>query len=143
MAEASFNDKFLAYRPTKTLWFWSTAGCMAAVVILGFTWGGWVTSGTAADRADQAASQATAKLAASICASRFLTAPDAAAQLAAFQKQDTYDRSDFLKKGGWATVAGGKSPVSGAASLCADKLASAKLPAAAGAVTKTAVTTTN
>ena len=143
MAEASFNDKFLAYRPSKKLWFWSTAACMAAVVVLGFTWGGWVTSGTAADRASAAADQATAKLAAAICEYRFLNAPNAASQLAAFDKQDTYDRGDFLKKGGWATVDGGKSPVAGAASICANELADAKLPAAAAATTASTATTTN
>jgi hypothetical protein len=102
---------------------------VVVVIVLGFTWGGWVTSGTAADRAATASQQATAKLAADICAHRFLAAPDAAAQLAALQKQSTYERSDFIEKGGWVTFADAKSPVADAGSLCANELADAKLPA--------------
>jgi len=133
MADTKISERFTAYRPSKKLWFWSTLGCMIAVIVVGFTWGGWVTSGTAADRANTAAQAATAELAANICAHRFLAAPDAAAQLAALQKESSYSRSDFLEKGGWLTFAGAKEPIDAAGSLCAKQLADAKLPAATGA----------
>lgn len=131
MAGSSFGDKFTAFRPSKTLWFWSTLACVVLVPVIGFTMGGWVTGGTAADQAKTSAEQATASLAADICAFRFLAAPDAAVQLAALQKESSYSRGDFLEKGGWVTFAGAKEPIQAAGSLCAQKLADAKLPAAA------------
>jgi hypothetical protein len=128
MAEARLTDKFTAFRPSKTLWFWSTVACMILVPVVGFTWGGWVTAGSAAERVSDAADQATAKLAAQICAYRFLAAPDAATQLAALQKESSYQQDDFIEKGGWVTLAGAKEPIDGAGSLCAKQLADAKLP---------------
>ena len=43
----SLSQRFADYRPSKTVLFWSCAGCVAATMIIGFTWGGWVTGGTA------------------------------------------------------------------------------------------------
>ena len=138
MAETSFGERLGQYRPTKTIWFWSTAACIVLTIILGFTWGGWVTGGAAADRAETAASEAVANLAADICANRFLAASDAAAQLGALKEASSYQRDDFIADGGWVTFANAKEPVDGAAELCAERLAEVELPATATAVAKEA-----
>jgi hypothetical protein len=126
----SINQRFMEFRPSKTMWFWSTVGVIVVVLIVGFTWGGWVTSGTAAERAADAADQARAELAANICVHRYLAAPDAGTQLTAFKDASSYKRDDILEEGGWVTLAGADEPIDGAASLCADKLAEAEVPAA-------------
>jgi hypothetical protein len=119
------------YRPTKVVWFWTTLACVVATMIIGFTWGGWVTGGAAEQRATDAAENARAKLAAEICAYRFLAAPDAGAKLAALKDESSYQRDDMIVKGGWVTLAGAEDPVDGAGKLCAEHLAEAELPAAA------------
>jgi len=43
----SFGERWSQSRPTKTLVFWACAASVAATMIVGFTWGGWVTGGTA------------------------------------------------------------------------------------------------
>src|ERR687892_466365 len=91
------------YRPTKTVWFWSCAGCVAATIVLGFTWGGWVTGGTAAYRAAEAREAGRAELAATVCVERFVTADDARTQLAALKEESTWSRDDTIVEGGWAT----------------------------------------
>jgi hypothetical protein len=130
------RQRWSDYRPSKTAWFWSCAGCVAATVALGFFWGGWVTSGEAARMAARAADQARTELAASVCVSRFVAAPDAATQLATLRKTDPWARTDLLEKGGWTTVPGLKGQTqdqlsdSNVGDLCAQRLMTATLPTA-------------
>jgi hypothetical protein len=120
-----------AYRPSKTVWFWSCVACVAATMIVGFTWGGWVTAGSAADSALEAKESGRAELAAAICVERFVSAPDAGVQLAALKKESSWGRGKLVSDGGWATPLGLEKPVDGAADLCAKRLAEVELPAAA------------
>ncbi len=107
---------------TKTQTFWACAACVAATIAIGFTWGGWVTGGTASEMATRAATEARSQLAADVCVERFAKGPDATAQLAALKNSDTWKRDSFIEAGGWATLAGMDKPVDGAASLCAQAL---------------------
>lgn len=118
------------YRASKGVWFWSCVACAIATIFIGFVWGGWVTGGTATQMAQTAAGNARAKLAAAICVERFEHSSTAAVALASLKKTHSWDRSAILKKDGWATMPGMHAPVSGAASLCAHELLTAKLPKA-------------
>ncbi len=122
--------RWQAYRPTKAVWFWSCAGCIVATIVIGFARGGWVM-GTTADRmASDAAAEARAQLAATACVTLFNKGPDAVAQLAELKKASSYQRSDMIAKGGWATMPGSTEPVLGAANICVDKLMNADLKTA-------------
>ena len=127
--KSSPGMRWKAYRPTKTMYFWSCVGCMVATMIVGFSWGGWELAGTAAAHARQAAASARAQLAADVCVSRFEHAADAATQLAALKKTDFWSQDHFVTKGGWVTLPGMKQPVAGAANICVQRLLAAKLPA--------------
>jgi pimeloyl-ACP methyl ester carboxylesterase len=126
----SLGARWSAYRPSKTLYFWSCLGCVAATVIIGFSWGGWETSGAAADHADLAVAHMKARLAANLCVNRFEGAADASAQFAVLKKTGGWQQSEWIEKGGWVTLPGGKRPVQGAADICVQKLLTATLPAA-------------
>jgi hypothetical protein len=125
MEKKSLSARWSDYRPSKALWFWSCVVCVVATMIVGFGWAGWVTNGTATAMADQAAQHARTNLAAAYCVSRFDAAPDASAQLAALKSKDSWERSDFIQKGGWSTIPWMKKQIDGAADLCAQKLISA------------------
>ena len=116
------------YQPTKTTLFWGVVGSAVLTMIVGFTWGGWVTGGTAAEMAEEAAEQSAASLAAAVCVDRFVNAPDAATQLAALKETSSWKREGFVEDGNWAMLAGLEEPVDGAADLCADRLADMELP---------------
>ncbi|KQZ96548.1 hypothetical protein ASD64_17215 [Mesorhizobium sp. Root157] len=132
------GEKWNAYQPSKSTWLWSCVGAAVLTMVVGFSWGGWVTGSTAVKQAETASEQAAATLAANICVHRFLAAPDASAQLAELKKADSWKRDSFVQDGGWVTFADMKKPVRGAAELCADQLASAELPtASAGALPQT------
>lgn len=129
----SIGEKWSGYQPSKTVWFWSCVGAAALTMVVGFSWGGWVTGGSATKQAQSAGEQAAAQLAANICVHRFLGASDAAAKLAELKKTDSWKRDGFVSDGGWVTFAKMEKPVDGAAKLCAQELASAELPVAADA----------
>lgn len=122
------NAKWEQYRPSKSLWFWSCAGCVALTMILGFTLGGWVTGGTASAMADTAREQARAQLAADVCVARFKKGADFATALADLKAENSWSRDDFVADGGWVTLAGLDEPVAGAADLCAETLADMEAP---------------
>lgn len=119
------------YQPSKTVWFWSCVGAAVLTMVVGFSWGGWVTGGSAAKMTEKATENAVAELAANICVHRFLAASDASAKLATLKETDSWKRDTLVEEGGWVTLAKMEEPVDGAAELCAEQLASAELPAMA------------
>lgn len=127
----SIGQRWESYRPSKAIWFWSSATCIVATIVIGFAWGGWVTGGTATHMANEAADGARAQLAAASCVARFNQGPDTVAQLAALKKANSYDRGDLIKKGGWLTMPGATNPVVGAADICVQQLINANLSTAA------------
>lgn len=113
------------YRPTKTVWLWSCVGAAALTMAVGFTAGGWVTGSTAAQHVETASEEAVAKLAADICANRFLAAADAQDQLTRLKEVDSWKQDNFIEEGGWVTFANMENPIEGAANLCAEKVLAA------------------
>src|SRR4029434_8075415 len=94
---------------------WGVAGGAVLAAIVGFTWGGWVTGGTAEMSAAQRANAAVVLALAPVCVERFQRAPEVSANLAALKKADSWSQGDFVEKGGWATAPGGKRYAQGAA----------------------------
>ena len=129
----SLGQRWEASRPTKTLTFWSCAACVAATILVGFTWGGWTTGGTARSMADEAGLSSRNELAAAVCADRFKAVADGPAQLVALKALSSWSRGEFVEKGGWAAMPDKIDPGKGAARLCADKLAALEGPMASAA----------
>src|SRR5439155_4642225 len=67
----SFGEKWSDARPTKTIVFWACLASMVATMIVGFTWGGWVTGGTAVRMAEAFGEDAVAKRLAPMFVVRF------------------------------------------------------------------------
>ena len=95
----------------------------AALAIVGFTWGGWVTGGTAKEMAsDQAKLEVVAALV-PICIQQSSQDPQAVATLAQLKETNSYQRSDMLMKAGWATMPGSSEPNRNVAKACIKVLA--------------------
>jgi hypothetical protein len=134
------SQRLAEYRPSKTVLFWSCAGCVAATMIIGFTWGGWVTGGTAEEMAQAAADRAQAQVAASVCVEKFMAATDARPQLASLKEiRSSWQRKNFVEKGGWATVAG--NDYDDTAELCAQRLMDLEAPAQEATATEAGTVT--
>lgn len=117
------GQRWEAYRPTKALLVWSCVASIVATIVVGFTWGGWVTGGTSRVMVKAAAENARDEVVASLCVDRFQAGRDAHGQLAALKELQGWNRGAFIEKGGWATMPDQAKPTSTAARLCADKLA--------------------
>jgi hypothetical protein len=124
------GGRWAAYRPSKTLYGWSIVGAVVATIIVGFTWGGWVTEGGAKEMAASAATEAHDQLASAVCVGKVMASPDAHAVIVSLKAQDSYDRGSVVQKGGWATMPGQEDADSDIADSCAQTLASMTPPAA-------------
>ena len=97
-------------------------GAVASMVI-GFSWGGWITGGTASRLAAERADTAVVAALTPICVEKFLQNSDAKVNLAVLQKiSSTWEQGDYLQKGGWATQPGATSSDYHLARACAEKL---------------------
>lgn len=103
---------------------WGAAGGAAALALIGFTWGGWVTATTSETEAKERAAAAVASVLAPICAENFRHDADATAKLVELKETRSWQRAEFLEKGGWATMPGKDTPTSGVARACAEILTS-------------------
>lgn len=126
----TLSQRFQEYQASKTVLFWSCAGSVIVAVIVGFSWGGWVTGGTAQSMAEDSTAQARQELAAVVCVERFMAAPDVGVQLTALQEiTSSYERSKFVQDGAWASMPASNSASDRkAAGLCAEELAKREIP---------------
>src|SRR3546814_16338702 len=90
----NFGQRWRNLQPSKTVLFWSCIVCIALTMLLGFTWGGWMTRSTAPKMAEATTERARAELAAAFCVERFLRAADVRTHRASLQKGDDWNRTD-------------------------------------------------
>jgi hypothetical protein len=135
----TLSQRFQQYRASKAVLFWACAGSVLVATIVGFSWGGWVTGGSAAKMAEKSAAQARQELAAVVCVDRFMGAPDVGVQLTALKNiESPYAQGKFVEDGGWAIIVPASSPTDykaradhrEGAELCAEALAKREMPTA-------------
>jgi len=117
--KVSYKEWWGDARPTKTAVFWSWIASIVLTMIIGFAWGGWVTGGTAKSLAEKMADDAVVKRLAPICVVQFKQAPGKDQKLKDLEKTDSWQRSEYVEKQGWATMPGEEKPDSKVASECA------------------------
>jgi alpha/beta superfamily hydrolase len=97
---------------------WGMLGGAIALAVVGFSWGGWVTGGKAEATATDRASAAVVAALAPVCVDRFKHSDNASANLSELKGLDSWKQSEFVQKGGWATMPGAKEPDSSVAGAC-------------------------
>ena len=93
--------------------------CGAVIaMIIGFTWGGWTTFGTARTQTKEAvlASQAA------ICVAQFMKQPNPDEKLKALEAVNSWERAEAIEKGGWDKMPGQAKADYAVARACADGL---------------------
>lgn len=89
-------------------------------VLVGFSWGGWVTGGVAQKNAQLRARNAAVAVLAPICAENFRKSANANERLIELNKFTlVWDRGAFVEKGGWAAMPGTSPPEADIAQACA------------------------
>jgi hypothetical protein len=115
--------------PTNTKpWIQGAVVGAVAAAIIGFSWGGWVTGGSADKRVAVASHDAKVAALASICADRFRAQGDAAVKLVELGKVSSWERGSLIEKSGFALMPGNKTTDSDVARACAETLATPTTP---------------
>jgi hypothetical protein len=120
------KGKIMNISPNVKPALWGAVGGAVALAILGFTWGGWVTSSTATTMADKHANVEVAKVLAPICFLQFNQQPGADARLVELNGiTSPYEQASFIEKSGAATMPGSDKMVKGVSQACAELLTTA------------------
>jgi hypothetical protein len=120
--KASFGKRLSAAQPSQKVLVWSCVVCIVLTIVIGFTLGGWVTGGTAQNMAEESAEKAVIDRLAPICVAQFNQDPEKDKKLEELEKKDSWERRDYVKKQGWATMPGEKEADSEVAEECAKLL---------------------
>ena len=94
---------------------WSLFVGAVIAMIIGFAWGGWSTAATTQKISDEAvlASQAA------ICVAQFIKEPNHQEKLKELAEISSYQRANFIEKGGWDKMPGQEKAGWGVSRACA------------------------
>ncbi|MBW2028943.1 MAG: hypothetical protein JRH06_00595 [Deltaproteobacteria bacterium] len=101
---------------------WGVAVGMVVLLIVIFSAGWVVTSGSAKSMAQDIADKAVVERLAPICVAQFMKDPNREERLKELEKLDSWQRSDYVKKQGWAVMPGEKESDYDVADECARRL---------------------
>ena len=120
--KVSYRQRWDKARASKKVVFWAIIGAIILTMIVGFNWGGWVTGSTAQKMGVAMAQDAVVQRLAPICVVQFNQDPQKAQKLIEFNGVKNYQRDDYVKEQGWATMPGEDQPDSKVADACAKLL---------------------
>ena len=113
---------------------WSAVGGAIGLAIVGFNWGGWVTSGAAEAMAKQTAVTAVAERLGTICVAQFNRDTAKSQKLIEMKDKDTWEQGRYIDTQSWAIMPGDEKPESGVADACANQLSKKSYSFSVGAV---------
>jgi len=99
----------------------AVAGAVA-LAIIGFSWGGWMTSSTAQKMVNTASSEAVVSAMTPYCVAQSKSAPNSMEILTSLKGATSYDRRGIIEKAGWATLLGSDEPNRALAEACVSAL---------------------
>lgn len=103
---------------------WLKPGIYGALIgavfvgVVGFSWGGWMTGGSANKMASAMAHDNVIAALVPVCMEMARTDPNRIGQLATIRAAPTYQRRDAVMVAGWATVPGSEAPNRDLAQAC-------------------------
>ncbi len=101
---------------------WGALGGAIVLAIIGFAWGGWVTGGTAQAMAEEMAENAVIARLAPICVEQFKQDSEKDQKLKTMKEIDSWNRRNYVKNQGWATMPGEIDPDSTVSTKCAEMI---------------------
>jgi len=115
----SLGERWSNVRATKGVVFWSCLTSIVLTMIVGFSWGGWVTGGTAQKMAEVKGEDAVVGRLAPFCVIRVNQDPRRDQKMKELKDISDWQKGDYVKKQGWATMPGEAEPESKIADACA------------------------
>jgi hypothetical protein len=119
----TMGQRWSATQLSKTAIFWICLAVIAGTMLVGFTWGGWVTGSTAQRTATTMANSAVVQRLTSICVAQFQLDPAKDQKLIDLKAASSYQQGTYVKEQGWATMPGDEQSDTKVATECAKVLA--------------------
>jgi len=101
---------------------WGMVVGVIVLLIVIFSAGWVVTSGSAQAKAEEMVEKAVVDHLAPICVVQFQQDPNKEERLKELKEKSSWERGDYVEKRGWATMPGAESPARGVADECARRL---------------------
>jgi hypothetical protein len=98
--------------------FWGLVIGAIITMIIGFAWGGWTTRGTSR----RMSADAVLATRAAICVAQFTKDPNYQMRLKEMKALNSWERADFIAKGGWDRMPGEEKADFTVSRACADGL---------------------
>ena len=114
----SMRQRWNEARLKKMTVFWLCLASVVVALIIGFTWGGWMTGGAAQKAAEALARDAVVERLAPICVDQFNQDPDSIPKLEELNGMTSSQRAKFVLDQGWATITGMEKPDRRVADAC-------------------------
>ncbi|MGV8830491.1 MAG: hypothetical protein ACOH2N_00825 [Devosia sp.] len=106
---------------TKPALYGAATGAVA-LAIVGFSWGGWLTGGSAQEIASNQSATDVAAALTPYCVAQSKTDANRVTVMADLADASTYSRRGIVEKAGWATPLGADSPNRDLAEACVQAL---------------------
>ncbi len=119
----SLGQRWKNVQPTKSHLVWACVATAILTMIIGFTWGGWVSGGSSLKAGVLVGQDAVIQRLVPICVTQFNQDPDKAVKLEDLKGMSSYQRGQFVQDQGWATMPGEEKPDRKVADACAKLLA--------------------
>ena len=107
---------------------WLKPGIYGALIggifvgVVGFSWGGWMTGGSADKMANAMSRDNVIAALVPVCLDMARTDTQRAAKITTIKEASSYKRKDAVMEAGWATVPGSQSPNRELAQACIEGL---------------------
>ncbi|NKB29210.1 MAG: hypothetical protein GKR99_17305 [Rhodobacteraceae bacterium] len=106
---------------TKPVLMGAVAGAIA-LAIVGFSWGGWVTAGSAMEMSESDSSAAVASALTPYCVQNAMDDPKSVEIIAELKEASRFKRRGIVEDSGWATPLGAEKPDRALAEACQAEL---------------------
>ena len=117
-SKPSMRQRWSEAKMSKMATLWISLLSVVVVVVLGFTWGGWMTEGGAQKEAQTMTKNAVIERLAPICVAQFNQDPASALKLEELNGMSSYQQAQFVSDQGWATISGQEKPDRQVANAC-------------------------
>ncbi len=101
---------------------WSAIGGAVILAIVGFKWGGWVTTSSAEAMAKESAAVAVAERLGAICVAQYDKDSEKGEKVQEMKAKDSWDKARYIETQSWAIMPGEDKPESRVADACAKQL---------------------
>lgn len=118
----SLGQRWKTTQPTKSQLIWACVASAILTMIVGFTWGGWVSGGNSLKAGVLVGQDAVIQRLTPICVAQFNENLDKVVKLGELKSASSYQQAQYVQDQGWATMPGEEKPDRKVSEACAKQI---------------------